>query len=111
MKDIIVCGGRDYSDWDKVLKVLSLLDIGLIVQGGAKGADALARRYAEWANIPLKTFEADWDKYGKTAGPIRNRLMVIEHPNAVVIAFPGGRGTANCIEQALKKGMIVLEIK
>lgn len=111
MKDIIVTGGRDFDDYNKVAEVLELFDIGLIIQGGASGADSLAKRYATLADIECKTFEADWNKHGKAAGPIRNRLMLIEHPNAVVVAFPGGRGTANCIEQALKAGMLVLEVR
>lgn len=112
MKDVIVTGGRDYNDWEKVQSVLKLFDIGLLIHGGCSGADSLAQKYGDYNPVfPTKVFEADWDKYGKSAGPIRNRLMLTEHPNAIVVAFPGGRGTANCIEMALKFGMIVLVVR
>lgn len=111
MKTVIVTGGRNYSDYNKVSDVLRFLSPSLIVQGGATGADYLAFRYAQSAQIECQTYEADWEKYPKAAGPIRNRLMLIKHPDAVVVAFPGGRGTANCVKQALDRNMIVLEVR
>jgi len=111
MKTIIVTGGRDYDDFNMVQDVLDLFKPTLIVQGGANGADTLARHYADSEKVKCITYEADWTKHGKAAGPIRNRLMLMEYPNAVVIAFPGGAGTANCVKQAISRNMIVLEVK
>jgi hypothetical protein len=111
MKDIIVTGGREYDDAFAVKKVLDLFDVGLLIQGGAPGADRLARMYANVNNIECKTFEADWTKFGKAAGPIRNRVMLMENPNAVVIAFPGGKGTDNCVKTAKELGMMVLRVE
>jgi hypothetical protein len=103
---ILVCGGRRYSD---ALTLGSWLggiqrDHGIteIIEGGATGADFLARQYADFQNIPVRTF---------AAGPIRNRRMLEEGKPDLVVAFPGGNGTANMIEQARAAGVKVLEVK
>ena len=110
MKDVIVTGGRNYSDRDKVKSVLDLFDIGALIQGGAKGADALALEYSKPRYITEVTIDADWDRHGKQAGPIRNRAMLDAYKNAVVVAFPGGPGTRNSINEALKRKMLVIQV-
>ena len=110
MKDVIVTGGRDYSDKAKVYSILELFDIGLLIQGGASGADALAVNYGHKNGIHINTVHANWTKYGRAAGPKRNIEMLEKYPNAVVVAFPGGNGTANCKAEAIKRGMIVLQV-
>ena len=111
MKDIIITGGRDYADWPMVQAILNLFDIGLIIQGGASGADLMAKDYAETFNIPYVTVEADWNKHGRAAGPIRNKEMLLKYPNAVIVAFPGGRGTENCVKQAVAMNRIILRVE
>ena len=54
--------------------------------------------------------KANWDLHGKAAGPIRNRTMLNAHPNAIVVAFPGGRGTDNCISEAQARNMTILRV-
>ena len=108
--EIIVTGGRDYEDYIMLEDVLDLFDIKLIVQGGAPGADALADRYAEESAIKSETVIADWVKHGRAAGPIRNREMLEKYPNAIVVAFPGGAGTANCVKQAVSMNRVVLMV-
>lgn len=110
---MIVAGGRDFLD-EKLLT--STLD-GLredfveieIVSGHASGADRMAEAYAKQLGIPLKVFPADWKKYGRGAGPVRNREMLayIQESNPVVTAFWDGqsKGTKNMIEQARKAGV------
>jgi len=110
--DFIVTGGRNYTDGVRVNEVLRLFDIGLLIQGGANGADRLARIYGH--NNPIfeiVTIEADWNKYGKAAGPIRNREMLDKYPNAIVVAFPGGKGTEDCVKAALERNMVVLRVE
>ena len=110
---VLVCGGRDFDD---ALTLGSWLGgihnnngpITLLIEGGARGADYMARRFAEWQGIPVKTFPADWERHGKAAGPIRNKQMLDEGKPDLVVAFPGGRGTANMIEQATAAGVRVL---
>jgi hypothetical protein len=112
---VLVCGGRDYSDAKLLGNVLTILHseypISLIVQGGASGADRLAWNWSVVRGIPCMTFKADWKKYGMGAGPKRNELMLKRtHPD-VVIAFPGGKGTANMVKQAYEYRVEVVHIK
>lgn len=68
-----------------------------IIQGGAEGADGVAREWAQSKCYPVTTFYANWTLHGKKAGPIRNREMVRESDPHLGVAFPGGAGTRNCI--------------
>ena len=68
-----------------------------IISGGADGADKLAEDWAVINYCQWKTFPADWRRYGKAAGPIRNQQMIDKGKPDLVVAFPGGRGTANMI--------------
>ncbi len=99
-------GGREYSDARRVNECLDWLhaavNITLLVQGGARGADALAARWAR-DHLPKErsvTVEAEWTRYGKSAGMRRNQEMLQRHKPHLVLAFPGGRGTANCVLDA-----------
>ncbi len=75
-----------------------------IISGHAKGADTLAERYAAEKGIQMQAFPAEWNKYGKAAGPIRNRTMLeyAEEETPVVAAFWDGksRGTENMLKLA-----------
>jgi hypothetical protein len=108
---IVVCGGRDFTDSRRVFKFLDWMHerkaIAELVEGGAKGADALAGRWAECRGIKRTTVPADWITYGKAAGPIRNEGMLELGPDAVV-AFPGGRGTADMVARARRAGIAVI---
>lgn len=111
-KKLIVCGGRDWADAGAVNRVLTVAHertgIAMIITGGAKGADALAARWAHANAIPYLTAPANWDKYGDAAGPIRNQWM-LEQVVDGVIAFPGGRGTAHMCKIAREAGVPVWE--
>lgn len=74
-------------------KLASVHNITEIISGHARGADQIAEMYADEKGIPVRVFPADWDKYGKKAGYIRNKKMLDEGQPDLVIAFPGGRGT------------------
>lgn len=108
--DVIVTGGRDFTDLDFVCKVLDALKPTHIIHGGASGADTCAKYWAVSRGITHEVFEANWEKYGKAAGPRRNENMVWSCPNAIIVAFPGGAGTANCVETALKDGRVVFKV-
>lgn len=101
-------------DIPRLVEILTLLHevtpFTLIIEGGARGADRLARNYAKVMDIPCETYDAEWDKYGRGAGPIRNKRMLIEGKPDLVVAFPGGGGTANMIEQSRKAGIRVMEL-
>lgn len=116
---ILVCGGRDYLDYITMVKTLDDIiqdldpDKVVIIQGGAKGADFLAKVYAYnwgWGGLVCKEFPADWGKFGKGAGHIRNQQMLDEGEPDLVVAFPGGAGTADMIKRAEKAGVKVIKV-
>ena len=103
---VLVCGGRNYSNKEVLYKVLNVIsdvyNIEVIISGAAKGADTLAAQWAKDNNIKLQEYPADWNAHGKSAGPIRNKQMIDEGCPDLVVAFPGGSGTANMIKQSKK---------
>lgn len=110
---VLVCGGRDYSDKDNLYSILDKIhekySISVIIQGCASGADWLA---AEWAfdyGIDCEYYPADWDTFGKTAGLLRNQQMLNTKPD-LVVAFPGGKGTAHMINISKAAGVEVIQI-
>lgn len=109
---ILVCGGRDFTDTKYAYKVLDQLYdqflFDVVVEGDAQGADRIAGFWARKHKIDNLKFPADWKKYGKAAGPIRNQQMLDEGKPDLVIAFPGGGGTADMIERAEKAGVEVI---
>lgn len=106
---VIVAGGRDINDYSVVEDAIreSNFPICEIVSGGARGVDHLGELYAAEHNIPVTVFPADWDKYKRAAGPIRNRQMA-EYGDALVAIWDGeSRGTKNMIEEATKRNLLV----
>lgn len=116
MSVVAVTGGRDYRDIDRVfaeLRAIHTSDRGPItklIQGGAKGADRIAVAWADNHMIEVVTYPADWELYGRMAGPIRNREMLDDGKPDVLVAFPGGKGTASCVREARKLGIEVIEV-
>lgn len=91
-------------------ETLDALDMLCMAQGGATGADALARRWARWRGVWCVPYEADWNRYGKAAGPIRNERMLADFRPDLVVAFPGGRGTAHMVDIASRAGVRVMVV-
>ena len=107
---VLVCGGRDYEDRDHVYRVLDayLARIGpdmLLINGGAPGADTLAREWAVDRRVDHLTLYAKWDLFGRSAGPIRNRRMAKKKPKLVLAFHPNlaqSKGTRDMIKVAQK---------
>lgn len=107
--NVIVAGGRDFTD--KVLG-FRVLDEALgnqsnvtIISGGARGADTIGEQYAHERNIPLIKMNAEWDKYGRSAGYIRNKDMA-EKANGLVAFWDGkSNGTRHMINTMHNKAM------
>lgn len=110
---LIVAGSRHIEDYDEVRFAIEDADllfgpIDEIVHGGARGVDKLANEWAIRMDVPVKVFEAEWDKHGKAAGPRRNHDMA-EYGDALVAVWDGeSRGTKVMIQKALAHGMDVL---
>ena len=112
---IIICGGRDFKDKtlfnSTLTNLLAEYPNCTIVSGHASGADTFAEQFAEEYDIPIKIFKPDWSKYGKAAGPIRNKEMLeyAKEATPVVIAFWDGKskGTKNMVETARKTDALI----
>jgi hypothetical protein len=111
---VLVCGGRDYQDINRVSHVLTVYmeekGIDCIIQGGATGADTLAKDFAHRHAIDCQEYKADWETYGKSAGYRRNREMLELGKPDLIIAFPGGKGTANMVKLGRDAGIRILEV-
>ncbi len=112
---VLVCGGRRFIDETVLFNKLDNLHRETpftgIVEGGAKGADTLAKKWADSRRIGCQEFPADWNRYGKGAGHIRNKQMLDEGKPDLVVAFPGGKGTANMVKLAKEAGVEVIEVE
>lgn len=119
---IIVCGGRHFEDYELLKSILDkhFEDNGIapndveIVSGHCQGADMLGERYAKENGCALRVFPAEWKKYGKVAGPIRNKQMVDYIATAeerLVVAFvsPKSKGTCHTVSLARKIDIPVIE--
>lgn len=110
---VLVCGGRAFDRvalvTDTLRPLLQANPDMVIIQGGATGADELARSWASVYGVTTITYPAKWREHGKAAGPIRNQLMIDDGNPDLVIAFPGGRGTADMVRRARKAGIPVHE--
>lgn len=111
---VLVCGGRDYHDYIHLSQTLlslfpALKDDDLIISGGAPGADRMAEQFAKDWNIPIVVVRAEWETYGKRAGYLRNVKMADLVPD-LVVAFPGGEGTAMMVRIAEERGIPVKKV-
>lgn len=112
---ILVCGGRDYADrknvfayLDRLWREAAPLDALEVIQGGATGADALAREWCCARAVPYVNVPANWNLHGRAAGPLRNQKMLDKYEPDLVLAFPGGRGTADMVSRAMKASVQVM---
>jgi hypothetical protein len=114
MKRILVCGGRDYTDQERVFRILDkALDTFkevIIIQGGATGADTCAKNWALSRGMLYDEYPAEWDRFGKRAGYIRNALMIDVGKPELVIVFPGGKGTDMMAKLAVDAGIQTFRI-
>ena len=81
-----------------------------VVHGGAAGADTLAHTWAMRLGLEVDMMAADWATHGLAAGPIRNQQMLTDAKPDLVVAFPGGRGTADMVSRARHARVQVAEI-
>tara|TARA_Y100000780_G_scaffold232443_1_gene263957 strand:+ start:3901 stop:4263 length:363 start_codon:yes stop_codon:yes gene_type:complete len=111
---VLVAGGRDFDNKDWLFKELNAIHsaepITQIIDGGARGADSLAYLWAHQMGIDNYRAFANWEKYGKKAGWVRNNEMADLGPDLVVL-FPGGVGTQMMYDIALKRNIMILDLR
>lgn len=105
---LAIVGSRTFNDYEMVKEALKDLAITEIVSGGAKGADTLAEKYAAENSIPVKVFKPEWGKYGRGAGPKRNK-QIVDYADKVIAFWDGeSRGTKSSIDLATEQGKLLL---
>ena len=105
---LAIVGSRHFLDYswmlDCLLSHFRLEDIDTVISGGARGADALAERFAYEYGIPLVVVQADWDRHGRRAGPIRN-TEIVRQADAVAAFWDGvSAGTRDTVTKARMAG-------
>jgi len=114
MRKVIVTGGRNFTNQAVIYRVLNHLRPQFLLVGDCPtGADLITREWAEETETRHKVFVADWTKWGKSAGPRRNKAMVdCADPDTIVIAFPGAAGTNHCCNYAqFERKLTVLRVQ
>lgn len=109
VKRVVVAGCRRYTDYDEAEKYIDFCLSKLkksfeiiILSGGCQGADMLDEKYAKKRNLKVERYPAQWDLYGKAAGPKRN-LKMAENCDYVICFWDGkSKGTSSMIEYARK---------
>ena len=106
---IVIAGCRNYNNYyeakdyiDFCIREIKKNNTIVILSGGCRGADAIGERYAIENGYEIRRFVANWDKYGKAAGPIRNEQMAIEADYIICFWDYKSRGTKSMIENAKK---------
>lgn len=113
----IIAGSRDITDYERVSTLITItyeawkereMPITEVVSGCARGVDTLGERWAKEHGIPIKPFPADWKKYGKSAGPIRNKEMAKYADALIAIKHAVSAGTDNMIQFAQAEGLMII---
>ena len=119
---VMVTGSRNWTDNNPVFRKLEFLEPfkDILILGDASGVDAIALKYATLNKIQYRLFRADWNRWGKAAGPKRNREMVDNGRPDVVVGFRNygiSPGTDDALSYAKSRGIpvviyrIVLEVE
>lgn len=104
---ILICGSRDWTDTQEIFEIIDSLPSGsIVITGAARGADRIAEKLAKEKGLVVESYPANWDKFGKRAGYLRNIEMLDQNPDRVY-AFPLGesKGTNHTIKESIKRGI------
>jgi hypothetical protein len=105
---VLVCGSRDWNNKAAISSEISRFKADtIIIQGGARGADSIAKECAEYYGLHCAEILPLWDHFGKRAGHIRNEAMLELEPDLVLAFSSGSAGTQSTIDKARKKGIPV----
>ncbi len=109
IKRVVIAGCRNYENYDEAKTFIDfcLSNIRneneiIIISGGCRGADAIGERYAKENGFKIEKYPADWAKYGKSAGPIRNEQMAQIADYVISFWDTKSKGTKSMIEYAIK---------
>lgn len=113
---ILICGDRNWSNkkrlFDVMISIIRKHDTECIIEGEARGADLMGKEFAEYYRLLVHKYPADWTKFGRTAGMIRNKQMLDEGKPTMVIGFhndiSSSKGTKNMLDISKKAGIKTL---
>lgn len=112
---LAIAGTRTFDlKWLDIKQFVQLFELHFslkeVVEGGATGVDAAAAQFAEVEDYPHTRFNAEWDKHGKAAGPIRN-LSMAQYADALLLIWDGqSKGSANMKDTMIRIGKPVYEV-
>jgi len=110
---LLVTGDREWTDKSTIEAAFDNLKPSLVIHGGARGADLIAVLVAIDRGIPTIRFNADWTRYHKGAGPIRNQQMLDEGQPDCVVYFHNNleisKGTKDMVQRSRKAGLMVYD--
>lgn len=109
IKRVVIAGCRDYNNYNEAKEFIDFClsnirkenDI-IILSGGASGADAIGERYAKENGFKVEKYPAFWEKYGRSAGPIRNRQMAEACDYVICFWDEKSKGTKSMINFTVK---------
>ena len=110
---VLICGSRSWADYDAIeILVKSFEKSTVVIQGMCRGADLMAKNAALKHELAVEDYPAEWERFGKSAGPIRNAQMLEEGAPDIVYAFHSdisrSKGTKDMVEKARAKGIPVI---
>lgn len=122
MFSLVIAGTRSFNDYsllsavlDQYIPTLGVKDITILSGHGhpskdAKGADYLGEQYAKEHDYPVSIFPANWDKFGRAAGPIRNSVMAKQADGLVIFWNQRSRGSPSIMNEARKRSLPILTV-
>jgi len=107
---VIIAGSRSITDYHIVEEAVkeSGIEVSVVISGVARGVDSLGEEYALRHGVLLERYPADWDRYGRSAGYIRNTEMASKADALIAIMIKeGSKGTEHMIQEANRCGLMV----
>jgi hypothetical protein len=110
---VLVCGGRDHDEKEAMILLNKHVPITamVIIHGGATGADAAAEKWAAMVGLRTEVYKADWVRWGRAAGSIRNGDMLKHGKPDIVVALEGGPGTADVVNRSRRAGLRIIRAR
>jgi hypothetical protein len=111
----IIAGSRHLKNRETIMECIYecpwIQEITEVVSGGAEGVDAIGEEWADIVGLGIRIFKANWNKYGKNAGPMRNRQMAAYADSLILIWNGESKGSANMLSNARNAGLLIFEVK
>jgi hypothetical protein len=106
---VLAAGSRYYQDFQKILAIISSLDIDLLIAGGCRGADTLAVRAASQCGIRYIEYPAGWRRFGRSAGPRRNQILLdMKKPDLLLVFHEDlarSKGSRDMLSRVVRAGI------